>query len=133
MTDATAAEADLARLAGLAWDVRSRARILGSTAVGCAVLGAKGGVWTGCNVEHKFRSHDIHAETNAIATMVAAGERTLAALVVVAEREHFTPCGACLDWVWEFGGPDAVVGVQNRENGPIDALRALELMPHYPR
>jgi cytidine deaminase len=123
----------LAALAVLAWDVRSRSRILGTTAVGCAVLGGGGGTWVGCNVEHRFRSHDIHAETNAISSMIAGGEQLLVALVVVADRDRFTPCGACLDWVWEFGGPDCLVGVQNAKDGQLESLRADELMPHYPR
>jgi cytidine deaminase len=123
----------LVSLARMAWDVRARSRILGSTAVGCAVVGASGGTWVGCNVEHKFRSHDIHAETNAISSMVAGGEQQLEAIVAVAERDRFTPCGACLDWVWEFGGADCIVGVQNAVDGPMEVFRAWELMPHYPR
>jgi cytidine deaminase len=101
--------------------------------VGCAVLGAGGGISVGCNVEHKFRSHDIHAETNAISSMVAAGEQALVALVVVANRDRFTPCGACLDWVWEFGGPDCLIGIQKTRGGSIEILCAADLMPHYPR
>ena len=123
----------LDNLAHLAWDARTRSRILGSTAVGCAVLGSGGGTWVGCNVEHKFRSHDIHAETNAISSMVAGGEQQLVAIVVVAYRDRFTPCGACLDWVWEFGGAECVVGVQNTADGALEVLRARDLMPHYPR
>jgi cytidine deaminase len=126
-------EGDLAELARMAWDVRGRSRILGSTAVGCAVLGAGGRKWVGCNVEHKFRSHDIHAETNAISSMVAGGEQQLVAIAVVTQRDRFTPCGACLDWVWEFGGAECVVAVQNEVDGPMEVLRALDLMPHYPR
>ncbi len=127
------AGSDLSQLAALAWQVRNHSRILGATAVGCAVLGGSGGTWVGCNVEHKFRSHDIHAETNAISNMIAGGERDLVALVIAAERERFTPCGACLDWIWEFGGANCVVGVQGSPGGSIETLRAVELMPHYPR
>jgi len=123
----------LADLARMAWDARTRSRILGSTAVGCAVLGASGGTWAGCNIEHKFRSHDIHAETNAISSMVAGGDQRLVVIVVVAEHERFTPCGACLDWVWEFGGAECLVGVQNAADAPLELLRASDLMPHYPR
>ncbi len=123
---------EMAALAERAWRAREHARILGTTAVGCAALGAGGGIWTGCNVEHRFRSHDIHAETNTIGTMVADGEIHLVSLVVVADRDLFTPCGACLDWVWEFGGPDCVVGFENAQ-GHREQHLARELMPFYPR
>jgi len=122
----------LDELAQAAWVARTNARILGRTAVGCAVRGATGGLWVGCNVEHQFRSHDIHAETNAIGAMIAAGDQQLVAIVVVAERERFTPCGACLDWIMEFGGPECLVGFQRAPGEPIDVLTAGDLMPHYP-
>ena len=133
MTLDTGFDATLANLAQLAWKVRENSRIMGTTAVGCAVVGAGGGIYVGCNVEHTLRSHDIHAETNAIGSMVANGEQSLVALVVAAERERFTPCGACLDWIWEFGGPDCLVGVQIRPDAKIEVFTTLELMPHYPR
>ena len=48
-------------LANHAWKFRENARILGKTKVGAAVS-SKGKIFGGCNIEHKFRSHDIHAE-----------------------------------------------------------------------
>jgi cytidine deaminase len=124
---------DVHRLSDLAWSVRKRARILGPTAVGCAALSASGAVYGGCNIEHRFRSHDIHAEVNTIGTMVSAGDERLAAVLIAAERERFTPCGACLDWIFELGGGDCIVAVQTRHGGQIESLLARELMPHYPR
>lgn len=123
----------LPELGVAAWAVRRNARILGATAVGAAVLDTSGRIHAGCNIEHRFRSHDVHAEVNAIGTMVAAGGHGLVAVVVVAERERFTPCGACLDWIFEFGGGDCVVGVQGLEGGETETLTAAQLMPHYPR
>lgn len=120
------------RLAEVAWTARSRAFIYGNTAVGAAVLVDSGSVFAGCNVEHKFRSHDIHAETNAISTMIASGCHKIEAVLVVAERERFTPCGACMDWIFQFGGADCLVGFQGTQQGEILVLRASELMPYYP-
>ena len=74
----------------------------------------------------------MHAETNTIGTMVAAGHQVLTVVFVAAERERFTPCGACMDWIFEFGGPGCVVMWQNTPGGPIRKLTAAELMPHYP-
>jgi cytidine deaminase len=113
--------------------VRQHARVHGPTRVGAAVLSAGGSVFVGCNVEHRFRSHDVHAEVNALTSMVAAGHHSARALLIAAERDRFTPCGACLDWIFELGGPDCVVAFQGAPGSPVDAVRAQQLMPHYPR
>ena len=46
---------DLKRLASAAWVVRENAHVIGPTKVGCAVLCTDGQIYTGCNVEHKYR------------------------------------------------------------------------------
>jgi cytidine deaminase len=120
------------QLATSAWKARSRGRVLGATQVGCAALDERGEVSVGCNVEHRFRSHDIHAEVNAIATLVTSGGDQLVAVFIVAERDNFTPCGSCLDWIFELGGGDCEVFVQRQLGGQISRYKAKELMPHYP-
>ena len=119
------------KMASTAWKHRENARILGKTKVGAAVT-SKGKIFGGCNIEHKFRSHDIHAEISAISGMVSAGFQKLVAIIIVSERKKFTPCGGCLDWIFEFGGPSCLVGYQNKEDEKIEIFRADELMPHYP-
>ena len=103
-------------LALTAWKHRENARIFGKTKVGAAVL-SKGKVFGGCNIEHKFRAHDIHAEISAISSMVSSGNKKLDAILVVATRDKFTPCGGCLDWIFEFGGPKCLVGYQTKKDG----------------
>jgi cytidine deaminase len=120
-------------LSTAAWRVRDRARVYGPTRVGAAVLSNSGQVHIGCNVEHRFRSHDVHAEVAALSAMVAAGDNAARALLVAAERERFTPCGSCLDWIFELGGPSCLVAFQPTPRDQIAALPARELMPHYPR
>jgi cytidine deaminase len=119
-------------LAKAAWEVRRNAHLYGPTAVGAAALTANNRVFVGCNVEHRFRSHDVHAEVNAVTTMVAQGEKELRALMIAAERDRFTPCGACMDWIFQFGGESCEIGSQRKESGEIEILTAGELMPHYP-
>jgi cytidine deaminase len=126
-------EERLHRLQQAAWEVREHSRLLGTTAVGCSVLTARGSIYVGCNVEHQFRSHDVHAEVNALSSMVAAGDSPALALFVAAERERFTPCGACLDWIFELGGPQCHVWVHSDRNAQPIAYTAHELMPVYPR
>ena len=114
-----------------AWNHRKNARILGKTKVGAAVL-SKSEIFGGCNIEHKFRSHDIHSEISAISAMVSSGRKKIDAIIIVAERTKFTPCGGCLDWIFEFGGPNCLVGYQTKKDGKITIFKAKELMPHYP-
>jgi len=52
----------------------------------------------------------------AISAMVSAGKKKLDAILVVSQRDKFTPCGGCLDWIFEFGGPKCAVGYQTKKN-----------------
>ena len=115
-----------------AWEVREHAYLYGPTKVGAAVMTADGTIFVGCNVEHRFRSHDVHAEVNAIGSMVAGGHTDLIAVIIVAERERFTPCGACMDWIYQFGGPSCSVGFQSSPHAEITMYDAHDLMPYYP-
>lgn len=121
------------KLSSEAWFCRQKARVFGETKVGATVISSQGKIFSGCNIEHKFRSHDIHAETSAISSLVASGNNELRAILVVAEREDFTPCGGCMDWVFELGGPNCLVGFQNKPDGAITKYHAKDLMPHYPQ
>lgn len=128
-----ASEIDWAPLSEKAWAVRDAAHVIGTTKVGAAVLCSDGDIYLGCNVEHRFRSHDVHAEVNAITNMVASGCRDLRAILIASERERFTPCGACLDWIFEFGGESCVVAYQSHPGGEVVAFTANDLMPFYPK
>ena len=119
-------------LSEAAWSVRGNARLHGRTPVGCAVLSDDGQVFAGCNIEHRFRSHDIHAEVNAISTLVAAGKNRLRAILIAAERDRFTPCGSCLDWIFELGGEDCLVLSEQFPGKPTHSHLARDLMPYYP-
>ena len=125
-------QSQLATMSEVAWKVREHAYLFGTTKVGAAVITNDGSVFAGCNVEHRFRSHDIHAEVNAIGSMVAAGHTDLIAVVVVAERERFTPCGGCMDWIYQFGGSSCLIGFQPSPDAEIVMFRADDLMPYYP-
>jgi cytidine deaminase len=80
--------------------------------VGAAVQGEGGAVYTGCNVENAAYPAGTCAEEGAIAAMVAAGERRIGALLVVAEGSTLvTPCGACRQRIREFSAPDTAIHV----------------------
>ena len=124
---------DTSELARAAWNVRTRARVHGETSVGCAVMDERENIFRGCNIEHRYRSHDIHAEVNAISSLVAGGGSRVVAIFIAAERERFTPCGSCLDWIFEVGDEETIVLTQRVINGPIATHLASELMPYYPK
>ena len=124
---------DWNQLSITAWSTRNHAHIFGTTKVGASILSENGNIFSGCNVEHKFRCHDIHAEVNAVSNMVAAGEYKIKAILIVAEREFFTPCGSCMDWIMQFADSDTLIGFQSRANFDIKVYTSQELMPYYPK
>jgi cytidine deaminase len=119
-------------MSALAWKCRVNAHLYGPTAVGAVALASTGRMYAACNVEHRFRCHDIHAEVNAIGQMVAHGDKELVAIVIVAERKSFTPCGGCLDWIAQFGGAHCLVAHQASPEAPVLARSVRELIPFYP-
>jgi cytidine deaminase len=102
-------------LADVAWRTRENARPFGTTRVGAAALSAEGSTYGGCNIEHRFRSHDIHAEVGALGALVADGARELKAILIASHTERFTPCGTCPDWIFELGGKGCIVFIQRAE------------------
>ncbi len=70
--------------------------------VGAALLTAGGEVFTGCNVENASYGLSICAERTAICSAVAAGETKFARIAVCA-NPLATPCGACRQFIVEFG------------------------------
>ncbi|MBA3691640.1 MAG: cytidine deaminase [Actinobacteria bacterium] len=95
--------------------------------VGAALL-AGGRVFTGVNVEVASYPISVCAERNAVAAMVAAGERRVEAIAVVTDaRTPTPPCGGCRQCLWEFG-PHAVV-VAHTLGGARARWPLVELLP----
>ena len=64
--------------------------------VGAAVLTATGEIFSGCNIENASLGATICAERVAILSAVAAGQRSLTVLAVVADTpDPVAPCGLC--------------------------------------
>lgn len=123
---------DVAQILKVAWRYEARALVQGRTSVGAAALSAGGTIFGGCNVQHRYRSQDVHAEVNALTTMVAEGSRQLRAIAVVSRSPGLTPCGACLDWIIQLGGDGCLVCWQADSGGHVRILSAGEMMPHHP-
>ena len=78
--------------------------------VGAAVQTSSGAVYKGCNVENVAYPEGTCAEAGAIAAMVAAAERDVVAVAVIADSpEPVSPCGGCRQKLAEFAGVDAKV------------------------
>jgi cytidine deaminase len=78
--------------------------------VGAALRSSAGRVHAGANVENAAYPVGTCAEAGAIAAMIAAGDTALTEIAVVAEGGALvTPCGACRQRIFEFGGRGATV------------------------
>jgi cytidine deaminase len=98
--------------------------------VGAALRTASGAIFYGCNVENASFPVGTCAETGAISAMVAAGERVIAEMLVVAEGEALaTPCGACRQRIREFAAPEVPIHVADR-GGLRASFTQSSLLPH---
>jgi cytidine deaminase len=94
--------------------------------VGAAVLTEDGTIITGCNVENASYGLAICAERVAASSAVAAGHRRFQA-VAVATKGGASPCGACRQFLAEFGDSMVVylVDVDNPQHLEANSLDKL--------
>ncbi len=97
-------------------------------AVGAALLGASGRIYTGTNVENASFGLTICAERAAVCQAVAAGEKRFTAIAIVGDEPGPTPpCGACRQVLQEFA-PDLRVVLAGRDGG-VEEWRLDGLLP----
>src|SRR6478736_760840 len=78
--------------------------------VGAALETADGRIITGCNCESASYGLTICAERVAVVKAHSEGIRTAKRIAIVADTTEPTPpCGACRQWLWEFGGDMEVI------------------------
>lgn len=99
--------------------------------VGAALLASDGTVFTGCNVENASYGLTLCAERVAIAGAVAAGKRRFKALAVAGGKTQAAcPCGACLQVLAEFCGPDFPILLAPLNNpAKIESVTLSDLLP----
>jgi cytidine deaminase len=96
--------------------------------VGCAIEAADGRIVTGCNCESASYGLTICAERVAVFKALSEGVRGGVRVAVAADTAEPTPpCGACRQWLWEFGG-DMEVILANL-GGEKSRHRMRELLP----
>ena len=98
--------------------------------VGAAILTQSGSIFSGANVENAAYPVGLCAEASAIAVMVAAGERQIAEILILAESgEPIMPCGACRQRLFEFATLETKVHSASPK-GVALSLALAELLPH---
>ncbi len=96
--------------------------------VGAALQAADGRVFAGCNVENASYGLTICAERAAATRAVMDGAREFRSLAIWASLdEPLPPCGACRQFLAEFGGDLAVV-IEGAKGGRIETSLG-ELLP----
>lgn len=96
--------------------------------VGAVVVTSNGKIFTGCNIENSSYGLTICAERVAIFSAIAAGERQIEKLVVVADTpEPVSPCGACRQVMSEFGDFEVILA---NLVGKYNTTRVSELLPY---
>jgi cytidine deaminase len=100
--------------------------------VGAALMTARGKVFTGCNVENASYGLTMCAERVAVLKAVSEGNQKFKALAVVGGRgKAARPCGACLQVLAEFCGPDFPVSFASLDKPDrIERLTLGDLLPH---
>lgn len=105
-------------------------------AVGAALLAEDGRVYTGCNVENASYGLSNCAERTALFKAVSEGARRFKAIAVAGGAQHesgqlppCTPCGACRQALYEFGGQELPVVMA----GVADTYEILPLGQLLPR
>ncbi len=88
--------------------------------VGAAVLCASGTIYAGCNVENAAYPSGVCAERAAVAAAIAAGERDIVSVAVIAGSERpVPPCGQCRQVLAELA-PGARVLLANLDGARLE-------------
>jgi cytidine deaminase len=96
--------------------------------VGAALLTSDGTVFTGCNVENTSYGLCICAERTAICKAVSEGHQKFNKIVVTA-NPFATPCGACRQFLVEFGKDIEVICVDANDPTHTKSWTSNELIP----
>jgi cytidine deaminase len=97
--------------------------------VGAALETADGQIVTGCNLENSTYGLTMCAERVAIFKALSEGHRSFTRMAVVADTDQpTTPCGACRQILWEFGGNLEIILANLHDVQSRHQLK--ELLPH---
>ena len=97
-------------------------------AVGAALLTEPGDIFIGCNVENASYGLCICAERTAICKAVSEGQQKFTAIAIAA-TPLATPCGACRQFIVEFGKKIDVICVDADQPSNKKMWTSGELIP----
>ena len=98
--------------------------------VGAALRAVSGKEFIGCNVENSAYPQGTCAEAGAIAAMIAAGEKEILEIFIVADSPSpVSPCGGCRQKLAEFSKPSTQVHLANL-HGVLESHTLGDLLPH---
>lgn len=96
--------------------------------VGAALLTVNKNIYTGTNVESASYSLSICAERVAYTKAVSEGEKKFIAIAISASKnDYIYPCGACRQFMYEFGGNIDVIIIKSKKDFIIKKL--FDLLP----
>ena len=123
------AGADYSALIDAALEARQKAYAPYSKfSVGAAIVTTDGTVFTGCNVENSSFGLCICAERTAICKAVSQGHQQFEAIAVAA-TPFASPCGACRQFLAEFGTDIRVISVDADDLSNMKTWLVEELLP----
>ena len=97
--------------------------------VGAALRTKSGRLYTGVNIENAAYPHTMCAERVAMFKALSEGHRAFKRIAVVADTDQpTTPCGACRQVLWEFGGNMEVILANLHQEQSRHQLKTL--LPH---
>lgn len=95
--------------------------------VGAAVLCADYTIYGGCNIENVSFTVGTCAERVALGKAISEGKRDFIAVAVIASMEFTAPCGACRQYISEFGPMPIYIATPSLDK--IMATSLDELLP----
>ena len=101
-------------------------------AVGAALLGEDGAVYTCCNVENAAYSPGNCAERTALFSVIANGynPKDIVEIIIIADTvKPVSPCGACREVMKELLNADTTVTLFNL-NKDVITLKVKDLLPY---
>ncbi|HEY5122289.1 MAG TPA: cytidine deaminase [Ignavibacteria bacterium] len=94
--------------------------------VGAALLTKSGNLFAGANIESASFSLTICAERVAYSKAISAGEKDIVAIAIASnKRDYLFPCGACRQFMSEFGEETEVILVKSKKEFKTYKLKQL--------